>query len=101
MDITALLQVQIRSRVTLNWAQQFDNTIVTKCWNTTANDCAPGCIRGGGSGCVSNSTHFAQYYQAAFDRRSIVGPEVSMDFEPMLDPNGSPRGGKGEALFDR
>jgi hypothetical protein len=114
------LQIQIRSRVTLDWAQQFDSSIVTSCWNATAGDCAAGCVWRDRdfsdpdsdvdsdtavteAGCVSNSSRFAQYYQAAFDRRAIVGPELSMGFEPatLAALNGSLLGGRNAALFEQ
>ena len=51
---------------------------------------------------MSNSSRFAQYYQAAFDRRAIVGPEVSMGFGPTLAAlNGSLLGGRNAALFEQ
>jgi hypothetical protein len=96
--------VEIRSRVTLDWAVQFDNTIVRKCATADADglhSCAPGCvIDTAGGGCVSNQSHFADYYQQVFNHRSIVGPEVGMGWTT-LEPNGTLLGGHNAALYEQ
>ena len=100
--IPAEPSVQIRSRVTLDWARQFDRGVVTQCGPVGPGGvgCGPGCVKRA-AGCESNSSHFADYYQAVFDHRSVVGPEVAMQFGPSLAPNGSALGGSGSALFEQ
>ena len=84
-------------------AKQFDSSIVDKCSTPHSpldHGCGVGCVERT-AGCESNGSNFEDYYQAVFDHRSVVGPEVAMGFGPTLAPNGTVLGGSGAALFEQ